>query len=205
MLLQVLFLRNCVWMKVFIDFGKKSSVELSLGLSFICFCCRNGRSFSRVFDKVLNHVLNELYLHLRLILLVLGFHGVDCRLIRFICLSCRLIYLTFLNLFYLILQFQVTLLRFEEPRFYHVAILRKLPDIGNHFREVPLRYFEFLQPVRAFGQAFKEYVAKPGVDPSKQNLLVLRAYCALDRLCRCIDCFKVKRICLLSFWLTCLL
>ena len=70
---------------------------------------------------------------------------------------------------------------------------------------MPLRYFEYLQPVLAFGQAFKEYVAKPGVDPSKQNLLVLRAFCALDRLCRRIDCFKVKRICLLSFWLTCLL
>ena len=76
--------------------------------------------------------------------------------------------------------------------------------MGNHFREVFLRYFEILQPVRAFGQAFKEYMAKLGVDSSKQNR-ALRAFCAQDRFCRSIDCFKVQWICLLSFWLTCLL
>lgn len=161
-------------------------------------------SISLVFDKVRDHVLNERSFHFRLILIVDGFHGVDCRLIRFICQSCSLIYMTILNIFDLVLQFQVILLRFEEPRFTHVAILRKLRDIGYHFREVQLSYFECLQPVCAFGQAFKVYMAKPGVDPSKQNL-VLRAVCTLNRLCRSIDCFIVKRICLLSFWLTCLL
>ena len=161
-------------------------------------------SISLVFDKVRDHVLNERGFHFRLIRIVHGFHGGDCRLIRFICLSCLLINLTFLNLFDLVLQFQIILLRFEEPRFTHVLILRQLLDIGNHFREVLLRYFELVQPVSAFGQASKEYMAKPGVDSSKQDL-VLRAVCALDRLCRSIDCLKVNRICLLSFWLTCLL
>ena len=71
------------------DFASKPSVELFLGSSF--FFWRNGSSFSRVFDKGLDHVPDELYLHFRLILLVLEFHGVDCRLIHFICLSCRLI------------------------------------------------------------------------------------------------------------------
>lgn len=88
MLLQVLCPRNCVWMNVLNDFASKPSAELFLGSSF--FWRRNGSSFSR-FDKGLDHVPNELYLHLRLILLVLEFHGVDCRLILFICLSSRLI------------------------------------------------------------------------------------------------------------------
>ena len=67
-----------------------------------------------------------------------------------------------------------------------------------------LRFFELLQLVLAFGQAFEEYMAKPGVDSSKQNL-VLRAFCALDRFGRSINCFYVKRICLLRLRLTCLL
>ena len=67
-----------------------------------------------------------------------------------------------------------------------------------------LRFFELLQLVLAFGQAFEEYMAKPGVDSSKQNP-VLHAFRALDRFGRSINCFNVKRICLLRFWLTCLL
>ena len=83
-----------------------------------------------LWDKVLDHILDEFGLQLRLILIVLLFQGDNCRLIRFLCLLCRLVYIALFYRVDFLLQLQVVLLRSKEPRFNQglVFILSELLD-----------------------------------------------------------------------------
>jgi len=72
------------------DIAREPSVELFLASSFVF----RGEIHSFIlFDKVLDHILDEFDLQLRLIFIVLRFHRFNCWLIRFLCLFCRLVYI----------------------------------------------------------------------------------------------------------------